>query len=322
MNATFRYFFYTLLITSLYACHKNDTGNKQHDLIATQMKKMNAIPRTRTNGDSLLKAWELLDDKLNAEKDSALSANVKYNMAELLAMKGNDSAQFYVERALALIEPTKGNLKEKALIYNGMGNIWVNKGKRHQANYYYNKAAAIVMADTALPLSAEAKTAFLLSAAQSNRALFQYGLAQQMNRAALALVPRLPAVHTARQRSLVQIIQTMAVQNAPANSIKRYLDKLEALHRQHPDDYEIGYLYESKTKYFERIGQKDSLLYYELKKAEKDEIRYQLQPSEHVAINSLFITYINIGGTYVLLNQVARAEGIYATGQGTAGSAR
>src|SRR5690606_41376961 len=118
----------------------------------------------------------------------------------LYAMLQQDSANIFIEQALEIIEPTSGNLKYKALIYNGVGNIRSMEAKEREAGFYYNKAAAIVLSDTTTGLSSEAKSTMLLSAAQNNLSTFQYNLAEKMNLAAIPLSESLPAGHIIHQR--------------------------------------------------------------------------------------------------------------------------
>lgn len=302
------YFFIALcLLSSLQACKKQLVADSQRDALAAQIDTLRQIVSSPANTDSLLRTWKGLNENPLIKKDTQLSVRVKYNIGRLYAMAGNDSAQMYVEQALERIDPAQGYPEEKAQVYNGMGNIWNSKNKEHQANYYYNKAAMIVLSDSTLDLSPSTKNIVLLAAAQSNENLLQYGLALQMNRAALALTPQLPDRHTGRQRALVQMIQNMNVLRAPADSIKTYLDQMELLHRKFPENYDVSYLYECKTKYFERTNQLDSLLHYELLKNEVDREWYQQQSPNPTRINNLFINYCNIAGTYMMLQRPEKA---------------
>ncbi|UIR54914.1 histidine kinase [Sphingobacterium sp. SRCM116780] len=297
-----------ILLMSLFSCQEKSLNGSQYNEVAQQVEQLRQIVSTPANGDSLLKNWKALDTNPIIKNDTLLAARVKYNIGRLYGMAGKDSAKFYVEDAMELLEPTKGNLEDKARNYNGMGNIWSEKSKEHQANYYYNKAATIVLSDSTLTLSPLSKTIMLLSAAQSNSSLFQYDLAQQMNKAALALVPQLPPGHINRQRPLVQIIQTMSALHESPDSMKVYLNKIEALHRENPDDYEIGFLYECKNKYFKSINQNDSLLHYLILKCKMDEEAYLQYPLMQTRINNLFISYTNIAGTYILLKKGDMAQ--------------
>lgn len=275
--------------------------------LSEEIKALNDIPPNRDNIDSLIVVWHALDNRAIEGKDTVQSTDIKYNLARLYAMKKSDSAQYYVEQALELIEPTKGNLRQKALIYNGMGNIWSEKAKEHQAGYYYNKAASIVLSDTTVPLSLDAKGIMLLSAAQSNRNLFQYDLARKMHEAAMPITDSLPAGHLYKQRVLVQSIQLMALDNTPVDTMKIYLDKLDKLHHENPMSYDISFYYECKAKYFDRTKQFDSLYYYQAKKNQIDEQRFEFSAINSVSVNTMFISYVNMAATAVSLKQPAQA---------------
>lgn len=299
--------FFLLLILHLVACGKRPPFSAQgHETILKQIKELEDTRLTRTNGDSLKKAWRQLGENPEVRKDTVFFAKVKYNTARLYAMLQQDSAGFFVEQALELIEPTSGNLKYKALIYNGIGNIRSVEAKEREAGYYYNKAAAIVLSDSTAGLSAEAKSAILLSAAQNNLSSFQYNLAEKMNRAALPLSDSLPEGHINRQRVFVQMIQVLNALQKPAKEILPYLQKLEDLHRKFPDKYNISFLYDSKIQYFETTKQQDSLLHYQLLKIEIDESSGDIKEST-VLMNNLFVNYCNVAAIYVLFKKPVQA---------------
>ncbi|TDQ79617.1 sensor histidine kinase [Sphingobacterium yanglingense] len=304
-----RYSLRYLLVLYLFvqACQNKPNEEVAKNTLATQIKELNDIKPNPGNIDSLMTVWHELDRKAIEGKDTVQSTDIKYNLARLYAIKKSDSAQYYVEQALELIEPTNGNLKQKALIYNGMGNIWAEKAKEHQANYYYNKAAAIVLSDSTVPLSLDARGIMLLSAAQSNRILFQFDLARKMHEAAIPITDSLPEGHLYKQRVLVQSIQMMALDNTPADTMKAYLDKLEVLHHEQPMSYDISFYYECKAKYFDRIKQFDSLYYYQEKKNQLDEERFQFSTINSVSVNTMFISYVNVAATLITLKQPAKA---------------
>lgn len=303
------YFAFLVLMTVLWmACNNQANQAPLIQVLAKQVKELEEVRSSPANSDSLLQVWLLLNNTAAIRKDTTLFATINYNIARLYAMAGSDSGEAYIARALELIEPTSGNLELKARIYNGMGNMRSNDTTEHQANFYYNKAATIILADSAIDLSPLSRSIMLLSAAQSNTLLYQYELARQMNKAVLELSPQLPPDHITQQRVLVQIIQTLNAQHKPADSIIAYLKKLEALHHQYPDSYDKSYLYECKVKYFEAMDQADSIVHYQLLKSTIDEEKYQAMPGSNTAITNLFVDYMNIGGAYVALKNGAGAS--------------
>lgn len=298
-----------VLLTGFYiiACSNRSAFlTSAPDSISTAVEQLEEIKLTAHNGDSLKKAWLLLNHSPLVKKDTVLSATVKYNLARLYAMLQQDSANIFIEQALEIIEPTSGNLKYKALIYNGVGNIRSMEAKEREAGFYYNKAAAIVLSDTTTGLSSEAKSAMLLSAAQNNLSTFQYNLAEKMNLAAIPLSESLPAGHIIHQRVYVQMIQTLNALHRPAQDMAPYLHKLEQLHQKYPDKYNISFLYDSKIQYFETTEQQDSLLHYQLLKIAIDEQQSKIVQST-VLLNNLFVNYCNVSAIYVLFKKPAAA---------------
>lgn len=281
--------------------------NNQNAL-TERITQIAAIKVNNQDSDSLKGVWTRLLKNPIVQRDTLLATKVYYQLARLYGMQGQDSAKIYIERALELIEPTTGNLKEKALVYNGIGNIRGLESRTHEESYYYNKAAAIVISDSTINLSPEAKSAILLSAAQSNQMAFQLDLAEKMNRAAIPLCDSLPKGHINHQRVLVQMINVLNDQKEPADSIASYLQKLEALHRLYPDRYNIGFLYESKVNYFEQSAETDSLLHYQLMKSDLDESDYHAGLANATDINNLFVDYCNVAATYILLEKPSRTN--------------
>lgn len=297
----YRYLSYFGLVIALFTlmyCKKSQKTENNESPLAEPIKKLSEAKLSPQNKDSLLAAWRSFERNEQVQRDTVLSTRVNYGLARMHAMLGKDSVEYYIEKALTLIESTKDNLPDKALVYNGMGNILMANGKEHQAAFYYNKAAAIIRSDAGLKLSAEAKTSMLLSAAQSNRYLYDYGLAKEMNLAALKLVDSLPEGHVNRQRALVQIIHILALQKMPGDSIKVYLEKLEALHKKNPEAYQKKYYYNSKINFFENSGKNDSLLHYQkLMKIEEEKI-FERDKAPSV-VNNMFLAHANIGAIFI-----------------------
>lgn len=143
-----------------------------------------------------MQAWKDLLKVPDVNEHNLYAAKVNYQLAKVYGMsKQNDSAAFYLEKAFVRIEGETGNLDEKARIYQGIGNVRLAERHLHRANYYYNKAAAIVLADSTVDLDASAKASILLAAAQSNQQFQRLDLALEMNRKALSISESLPEKH-------------------------------------------------------------------------------------------------------------------------------
>ncbi|TDX87090.1 histidine kinase [Epilithonimonas xixisoli] len=297
-----------ILILTAFSCEKEEEISKDLESFKAQIKNLSDKKPSPKNKDSILMAWKNIEENPLIKKDTELQARAKYYVGRVYGMSGEmDSSQIYVEKALELIEKTKGNLDTKAFVYSGMGNLSNSKAKEHQANYYYNKAATIVLSSDSLEMPPVAKTIILLSGAQSNNVLYQYDLAQKMNKAALDLSPQLSPFHTNRQRPLTQMIMVFGKQDK-LDSIPPYIRKLEQLQKESPKEYNIKHLYDSKSRYFELTKKPDFLLYYQKLKANLDEESLIQDPQEQVNINNLLNSYLNISAVYIVKKNIPEAK--------------
>ena len=283
------------------SCKKNEPKTKPETTLSKAFDRLKDIKLSAENADSLKTAWFSIYNNPELKKDTVLFADVNYNIARFYGMQNNDSAEVYVKRALEIIEPTVTNLDLKAHIYMGMGNVCNQKVLEHQANYYYNKAANIVLANDTINISPKAKTIMLLAAAQSNKSLYQLELAVKMNRAALALVNKLEPGDINRRRPLVQLAQIF-LDYKMADSVQTYIQKIEQLDKDFPGAYDPDFLYETKASYYYlRQDYKNALKYHLLKK-ELDEEQYKNEGTNPVPVNNYYVTLVNIGVCYNLLN--------------------
>ncbi|KQS36735.1 hypothetical protein [Pedobacter sp. Leaf194] len=187
--------------------------NKAIDELATK-------PTHPNNADSILNTWKVFNRDAVVLADTNLNASVKYNLGRMYAQKNVDSSKFYLQQGLELVEQGSDFLAVKARIYTGMGNLAYSETLEHQANYYYNKAAIIVLADSTVKLSDMSKAIMLLSASQSNKNLQQYSLAYKMDLAAFKLMPKLPPNSVNQQKVLVQLIIDIYKSNLPDKDVE------------------------------------------------------------------------------------------------------
>lgn len=302
-----------VMFAFLLACKQNTTENK-NDLTAyskaiNELSKKNASP---TNADSILKAWQQYNLNTLVLADTGLNAEVKYNLGKMYARKDADTAKMYLQQGLELVEPSENFLPIKARIYNGMGNLATSETLEHQANYYYNKAAIIVLSDTTVKLSPMAKSIMLLSAAQSNKNLQQYSLAYKMDLAALKLMPQLPPNAVNQQRVLVQLIVDIYKANLPDKNVEVYIKKLEKLQATYPNDFNPRFLYDCKLFYYDKHNKTDSVLKYALINTKIAEQDFQESPKEETVIGNLYTSYVNNFISYTKLKDYARAA-VYIT---------
>jgi len=292
-----------------FACKHNKIEDKTANLngnakAINELGKKIASPK---NADSIINAWQRFNADATILADTALNANVKYNLGKMYARKNADTAKIYLQQGLELIETSKNYLDLKALIYNGMGNLAYSETLEHQANYYYNKAAMIVLSDTTVQLNTMAKAIMLLSASQSNKNLQQYTLAYKMDIAALKLMPQLPPNSVNQQRVLVQLITDIYRSKLPDNDVLGYLDKLEKLQATYPEDFNPRYLYDCKLFYFDNHNNADSVLKYALLNTKIDEQKYREDQLIETTISNLYISYINIFISYTKLKNYSYA---------------
>ncbi|WP_010603289.1 hypothetical protein, partial [Pedobacter agri] len=277
MKLPILFLFLSLLLA--YAC-KHDNGTK-----ADQLKKyqeafaaLSDKQATPASSDSIINAWKRYNADPIVLADTDLNARTKYSLGKLYARKNPDSSKVYLQQALELVDVNKRYLDIKARVYNGMGNLANEEALEHQANYYYNKAAIIVLTDSTVKLKPAAKVIMLLSAAQSNKSLQQYSLAYKMNIAALQLMPQLPPNAPNQQRVLTQLISLVYTASLPKDDVAFYIKRLEKLHLTYPDDFNPRYLHDSKLLYFDNLNQVDSVLKYSLLNAKIDEELYEEMP--------------------------------------------
>lgn len=284
-----------ILITS-YSC--KDTNPSTVGAIISQIDTLAKVALDEENGDSIYSKW--IDLKATAENsfDSLAMSKICYHLARLNATTGRDSAEFYIGQALDWVEPTIGNEKEKSMAYLGLGNIWNSKANEHQANYYYNKAAALIMADTGIDLSPISKAIMLLSAAQSNERTYKFPIAQQMNNLAMGFWDQLPPNSFLKQRMLTQRITNDEEMGYPVDSAEPYLNRLRALHQEFPGVYDESFLQEMNARYYYRKGMIDSSLYYQLLKTDVDAEKLATSPKEPTYINNIYINFVNIAASY------------------------
>ncbi|MCX2472844.1 histidine kinase [Pedobacter sp. MC2016-05] len=299
MKQPFLYFCLAILL--IFSCRQKPAGAKTEQLLKykEEISLLSAKQPNKTNADSIVQAWKRYNSNPIVLADTDLNTKTKYNLGKMFARKNSDSSKMFLQQGLDLVEPGNKFLEIKANLYNGMGNLANAEPSEHQANYYYNKAAMIVLSDTTLTLKPMAKAIILLAAAQSNKSLQQYSLALKMNLAALKLMPQLPPNITNQQRVLTQLISLIYTANFPRKNVEAYLAKLEKLQATYPDDFNPRFLYDSKLLYFDKASNVDSVLKYSLLNAEIDEQIYGQNPTEPTAAGNIYTTYTNIVTNYV-----------------------
>ncbi len=313
MMSVRRYAACLLIVIFLGRCSVHGPeGEREEDALPNRIEKLKGTAVRDGNRDSLLQAWKALSAERGASQQNLYSARIAYEIARLYGMnRQEDSAAVYLERAFNSIENEHGHLEEKARIYQGIGNVSTSQGQLHRANYYYNKAAAIVLTDSTVQLDVPAKCAILLAAAQSNQQFLRFDLAFAENRKALALSKQLPDGHINRQRPITQMIQAFYHGTQDTDSIGVYIAALEKLHRQYPAAYGLSFVYESKALYHDLKSETDSVLKWQLLKSELEEQVWKQSPNQQTPLNNLFVSYANIAGLYTKKRDFTRANDFF-----------
>jgi len=305
----FRLFLLWILVLLIAAC-KPHAPEQQGDKIMVYRKAIDELLNkvtTPTNADSILNAWQKYNSNPIVLADTESNASVKYALGRMYARKNADTSKMYLQQGLELVEASKDFLSVKARIYNGMGNLAYSETLEHQANYYYNKSAMIVLSDTTVKLSALAKSIILLSASQSNNNLQQYSLAYKMDLAALKLMPQLPPNSVNQQRVLVQLLVDIYRADFPDKEVAGYLKRLEKLQSTYPENFNPRFLYDCKLFYYDKHKNADSVLKYALLNTKIDETLYQNNQLAETTTSNLYISYINVFINYIKLKDFAKA---------------
>ena len=284
----------------IFSCKKQENSDQipLEDFYKKEIDKLGEIKPNPENADSLLVEFKKFNKDENIQKSPLLKAKLNYQLARIYAMTGNDSSKIYINQALELIDNTAQNWAEKAMIYQGMGNTHRAEGNYFQAHFYYNQSAAIVLSEKNLETKDLNKIIYLSSAAQSNEQHHQYSLAEKMNKAALALLPNIPADDVHQQRVLAQLISNSIYTKKELEKIPIYLKKMEDLHAKYPEKFNPKFLYDRKFSYYNLIKNSDSLITYGIKNIEMDEISHAKSPKNEMHANNLFISYSNLAFAY------------------------
>lgn len=281
----------------LFSCKKEEKINQIPlvDFYKKEIDKLADIKPNPKNADSLLTEFKKFEKDKNVEKTPALKAKTKFYIAKIYAMAGSDSAKIYIHEALEIIDNTEQNWAEKAMVYQGMGNI---EKSPYQQHFYYNKAAAIVLSEKNLETKDANKIMYLLAASQSNEQLHQYDLADKMNKAALDLLPNIPPDNVNQQRTYAQMISIAVHTEKEIEKVPLYLKKMEDLQKKFPEKFNPKFLYDRKSSYYNHTNDIDSVIVYGAKNVEMDEISYADSSENPTFINNLFISYSNLAIAY------------------------
>jgi len=292
-----------MLLLFIFSCKRQENSN-QILLVDSYKKEIDELAKVKPNPkneDSIFTAFEKLEQDENVLKTPVLKAKVNYCIAKMYAMAGNDSSKVYIRQALEIIDNTEQNWPEKAMIYQGMGNV---EQSPYQQHYYYNKAASIVLSEKNLDTKEVNKLMYLMAASQSNEMFHQYDLAHTMNKAALQLLPNIPPDHVLQQRTYGELISNAVHTKKELEKVPIYLKRMEELQTNYPEKFNPRFLYDRKCQYYHHLRTTDSVIAYTLKCIKIDENA----PEDEITLNNLFISYSNLAMTYTKIKKYHLAK--------------
>lgn len=288
----------------LWSCqeqHQPDLPDQRKAGLA-ELKAAALQQRDHPDVQSSLAFWQsLLKDK-RYSGDSVLSAKIQYNIAGVFyKMEKLDSVKNHMQIAWSLMEKQNGYDAEKVQLYSGLGNIAYMEQKMYQENYYYNRAAQMLMADSTIGLTPKQQTTIYFAAAQSAAQLRQFDNAFKMNRKVISLLPLLPGDHKVCFRAYSQMAVCFFRSDGSLDSLMHYIRKMEAVYRLSPDVDKARFICDRKACYYERKGPADSTLFYNRERLAmnvKDAVTNG--PSgESIMTGNLYLSYAGMAGAFL-----------------------
>lgn len=252
-----------------------------------------------TAPEKKIEFWKSYLSKPQFDADSVLKARISYNLAGVFyTMNNTDSARRYMQQSWDLMEKQTGFPDLKVLLYSGEGNLANIEAKTHQANYYYNQATILLGMDS-VKLNDRQKAGIYLATAQSDAELYKYKEAIKWNETALQLSSGLD---TPDARLLYRCYSQLALVTLSADYeskvIYPYIQKMEQLYLEHPDELSPRFLYDRKALYFDRADKADSAFTYRQKLLKIDREILDEQPFNSNHVVNYYIDLINISSYY------------------------
>jgi len=311
------YFFKIVILVAVigcYSCKKDQISitNKERlkklELIKTASEEQKQNPDL----DSRLAYWNKQLQNPDYGSDSVLLSKIHYNLAGVFYGKDKlDSIKSHMQWAWALMENQNGFDAEKVLLYSGLGNIASMEQKVHQENYYFSRAAQMLMADSTIDLLPKSKTSIYFAAGQASAKLRQFPSAFKYNRKAIALFKQLPNDVATKFRGYSQMAVCFYSSNGSLDSLYSYIQKMQALYHINPDVVKERFIADRKAVYFERTAQLDSLLFYNRKRVAMDvaDTVKNGASATSVKTGNLFLSYADMAALFI--NQKKTDSGLY-----------
>mgnify|MGYP003575059253 CR=1 FL=1 len=309
----FNAFIILLLASILFSCQKK---TEQRDLSHTAkmlLELKDAAEKQKENPDLTAKLtfWnnQLTNPKYGS--DSVLLSKIHYNIAGVYyAMNELDSIKSQMQMAWLLMENQNGYDADKVQLYNGLGNVAHLEQKLHQENYYYNRAAEILSADTSLKLSPKQKITIYFSAAQSSAQLRQFDNAFKLNRKAIALLPALDYSPKESFRAFSQMASAYSSSDKNPDSLYHYITKMEEVFDKNPDEEKKMFIYDRKASYFTNAEQLDSALVYSRKRLAMNlaDVDEEGPLASSILTGNLYMSHVDLAGVFIALKQLDSAK--------------
>ena len=309
---------FSLIIILLFAASCTWFGCKekvkQPDLnYRTQMllELKDASQKQNSDLKSNLKFWKSQLTNPKYSSDSVLLSKIHYNIAGVYyAMSEIDSIKSQMQLAWLYMEKQDGYEADKAQLYNGLGNIAHLEQKLHQENYYYNRAAEILSADTSLKLSPKQKITVYFSAAQSSAQLRQFDNAFKLNQKAMAILPALAYNPKDSFRAYSQMASAYSSSDKNPDSLYHYIKKMEQVFAQHPDEEKKMFIYDRKASYFTNTERLDSALVYSRKRLAMNlaDVDEEGPFASSVLTGNLYMSHVDLASVFVALKQLDSAK--------------
>ncbi|WP_113653547.1 sensor histidine kinase [Pedobacter namyangjuensis] len=307
-----------LVVFCLYACKEN-SKTLTEDARKTNLKILKKISEEQRKNDDLqgkLKFWykQLKDPRF--AKDSVLESKIHYNIAGVFYnLNEIDSIKSHMHIAWELMEKQPAFDEEKILLYSGLGNIASLEQKIHQENYYFNRAAQMLLADSSLDILPKSKTTIFFAAAQSSAKLKQFQAAFKYNRSAMALFPQLKDDIDVKFRGYSQMAVCFFSSNGNLDSLNSYIQKMESMNKLSPSPYKTRFIADRKAVYFDRREQLDSTLHYNKIRVAMDlaDIKENGDFANSIHTGNMFLSFSDIAAFYI--NTKKLDSGLYYLSQ-------
>ncbi|RZJ78616.1 MAG: hypothetical protein EOO47_13270, partial [Flavobacterium sp.] len=310
-----RFFYGLLMVLFIISCQQKETIlNKSQRPQKLRILK-DAAEDLRKNDDlqARLDFWQKkLKDPIFA-KDSVLISKIHYNIAGVFySLYEVDSIKFHMNTAWELMQGQAGFEAEKLLLYSGLGNISTLEQKLHQENYYFNRAAQMLAADSTLEIPIKSKTTIYFAAAQTSAKLRQYQAAFKYNRKALALFPKLSKEDSdVKFRGYSQMAACFSGSKGNVDSLYHYIQMMEGLYKVAPSVNRARFLADRKAVYFGRKDKPDSILHYNRIRVAMDlaDVKENGDDASSIRTGNLFLSFSDMAAHFI--NEKQLDSGLY-----------